>query len=328
MEKGGTDGMKKKTGMIVIAAAAFVILLAAILWLTSDRSDTVGICFRDSTCEENTAYRQQLKQELMQRGFEVISVDADLDQAKQLRQIAELAKKKCDVLLIEPVMESAAGELLTAIADAELPAVLFNRHIDTSLLMGYSQIAYIGMEETQTGFLQAQMMEALPAGGDLNGDGIVSYYMLCGQQDHQDAVIRVQSFEKALLDSELVVQQLACDSGNWTQESGRRLCKAQLAALGKDIEVIVCGNDQMASGAAQAIADGGRTVGKDIYLLAIGGEGDILNMIHDGKISGTVYSDPAVQINVIAQTVFEKFHQQSVEQIQILPYTTVTTKSK
>lgn len=320
--------MKKKTGMIVIAAAAFVILLAAILWLTSDRSDTVGICFRDSTCEENTAYRQQLKQELMQRGFEVISVDADLDQAKQLRQIAELAKKKCDVLLIEPVMESAAGELLTAIADVELPAVLVNRHIDTSLLMGYSQIAYIGMEETQTGFLQAQMMEALPAGGDLNGDGIVSYYMICGQQDHQDAVIRAQSFEKALLDSELVVQQLACDSGDWTQESGRRLCKAQLAALGKDIEVIVCGNDQMASGAAQAIADGGRTVGKDIYLLAIGGEGDILNMIHDGKISGTVYSDPAVQINVIAQTVFEKFHQQSVEQVQILPYTTVTTESK
>ena len=320
--------MKKKTGMIVIAAAAFVILLAAILWLTSDRSDTVGICFRDSTCEENTAYRQQLKQELMQRGFEVISVDANLDQAKQLRQIAELAKKKCDVLLIEPVMESAAGELLTAIADVELPAVLFNRHIDTSLLMGYSQIAYIGMEETQTGFLQAQMMEALPAGGDLNGDGIVSYYMLCGQQDHQDAVIRAQSFEKALLDSELVVQQLACDSGDWTQESGRRLCKAQLAALGKDIEVIVCGNDQMALGATQAIADGGRTVGKDIYLLAIGGEGDILNMIHDGKISGTVYSDPAVQINVIAQTVFEKFHQQTVEQIQILPYTTVTTESK
>ena len=50
--------------MIVIAAAAFVLLLAVLLWLTSDRSDTVGICFRDSTGKENTTYRQQLKQEL------------------------------------------------------------------------------------------------------------------------------------------------------------------------------------------------------------------------------------------------------------------------
>ena len=319
--------MKKKAAMIVIAAAAFVLLLAVVLWLTSDRSDTVGICFRDSTGKENTTYRQQLKQALTERGFEVITVDADMDQAKQLQQIAELAQKKSDILQIEPVMESAAEELLTVIANTELPAVLFDRHIDTSLLKDYPQIAYVGMDETQPGFLQAQMMEALPAGGDLNGDGIVSYYMIRGQQDHQDAVIRAESFEKALIDSDLLVQQLACDSGDWTQESGRKLCRQQLAALGKDIEVIVCGNDQMALGAAQAIADGGRTVGKDIYLLAIGGAGDTLNMISEGRISGTVYADPKVQILAIAETVLAIFREQPTESVTILPYTTVTAEN-
>lgn len=314
--------MKKKAGIVAAIVLAMVLLIGIVIWLTADKENTVGICYRESSGVENAAYRQQLQEALNAKGFEVITVDAHGDQAKQLQQIAELKKKKCDILLIEPVMVDAAQELVTAIGNTELPAVLFNRQIDTSLLGQDTQIAYIGADETQPGQLQAQMMERLPAGGDLNGDGTVSYLLIQGPEAHSDTIARTGSLEEHLKKSEQLFQQLAKENGDWTQESGRRICKQQLAAFGKDIEVIVCGNDQMAVGAYEAIADGGRTVGKDVYLLAIGGEGNTLQMVSEGKISGTVYLDTAVQAEAIAETVLAKFREEPTETVKILPYST------
>ena len=319
--------MKKKIGVITAIVTALLLLLAVILWLSVDKTDTVGICYRDSDSTENAAYRQQLKAALTAQGFKVIEKNAGGDQAKQIGQIEALAQEKCDVLLIEPVMSDAVAELLAVIGSTELPAVLFDRRIDTALLEEYPQITYIGTEESQPGQLQAKMMEQLPDGGDLNGDGTVSYMLIAGPQDHQDAVRRTESFENALLSGGLKAQQLVKEYGDHTQDSGRMLCKQQLAAFGKDVEVIVCGNDQMAAGAAQAVTDGGRTVGKDVYLLAIGGEGDVLKMVSEGKVSGTVYSDPAAKIHAITEAVAALHNVQSAEQIQILPYTTVTAEN-
>ncbi len=322
----GVGQVKRKIAMIGAVVAAVLLVLAVILWLTADKTNTVGICYRESASVETAVYRQQLKDSLTAQGFEVIEVNAHADQSKQLAQIAELAKKKCDVLLIEPVMSDAAEELLAAIGQAELPAVVFNRQIDTALLTQYPQVAYIGTEESQTGQLQVQLMEKLPAFGDLNGDGTVSYLLIQGPEDHVDGKARTVSFETKLQQSRLKSIQLAKESGDWTQESGRRICSQQLAAFGKDIEVIVCGNDQMAIGAAQAIADGGRTVGTDVYLLSIGGAEETLQMIQEGKLSGTVYLDSSVQIQAITETVLAKFREEPTEAVKILPYTKVSTE--
>ena len=104
--------MKRKMGMIGAVVVSVLLVLAVILWLTADKTDVVGICYRESAHQETAGYRLQLKDSLTAQGFEVIEVNAHADQSKQLAQIAELAKKKCDVLLIEPVMSDAAEELL------------------------------------------------------------------------------------------------------------------------------------------------------------------------------------------------------------------------
>lgn len=323
----GVGRVKRKILMIGAIVLAVLLVLAVILWLTADKTDRVGICYRESDDPETAAYRQQLKNSLTAQGFEVIEVYAHADQSKQLAQIAELAKKKCDVLLIEPVMSDAAEELLESISQSQLPAVLFNRRIHTALLAQYPQVAYIGTEEKQTGQLQAQLLENLPSGGDLNGDGIVSYLLIQGPEDHVDANVRTTSFEAEIEKSSLKNLQLAKEIGDWTQESGRRICSQQLAAFGKDIEVIVCGNDQMAVGAYQAIADGGRTVGTDVYLLAIGGAEETLQMVYEGKLSGTVYLEPSVQIQTIIETVLAQFQAEPTETVKILPYAVIAAEN-
>jgi len=293
--------MRKKARLIISAAVALVLLLTGIIWLAADRSDRVGICYCDSDTPYNAAYRKQLSQALTAQGFEVVITDADGDHAKQIQHITELAKKKCDVLLIEPVMYDATEELLAAIDCTELPAILLDRQIDTALLNNHPRIAYMGYQEEQSGQLQAQMMQELPDSGDLNGDGMISYILIQGEQNLQNAKARTDSFENAVQSAKLEVQQLAKISGDGSLESGRRICKEQLAIYGKDIEIIVCGDDQMAIGAAEAIADGGRTVGKNVYLLAIGGRAELLNMVNEGKISGTVHHNIPVKIDTIVK---------------------------
>lgn len=316
--------MKKKIWLIIAAALAVIALAAVILWLSADRTDTVGICYRDGGSQENAPFRDALEQALKAKGLAVIVTDADGDQAKQLDQVRQLASEKCDVLLIEPVMTDAGQELLTALDSTGLPAVLMDRQIDQTLLEKYPQISYIGTDETQSGQIQAQLLQGLPGGGDLNGDGTVCYMLLQGPQNHKDTLLRTQTFLQALSSSDVTAQQLSLCSGDWTADSGRKLTKQELAAYGKDIEVIVCGNGQMAIGAAQAITDGGRTVGTDVYLLAIDGEGETLKMIEAGMLSATVYSDPAARVKAVSETVLAKLSQEPAEYWQLLPYTAVT----
>lgn len=315
---------KKKWIFTAAVAAALLLFLLILFWPKAPDVDTVGICYREKTTEQNREERAALESLLTEKGLKLTVVDADGDQAKQLTLIGELANQGCDSLVVEPVMSDAAKELLQALDATGLPAVLMNRRIDTALLTPYSKLAYIGVDPTEPGKLQAQMLTALSDGGDINGDGVVSYMLLQGPENHQDAVLWKESLEKALAESGKETEQLTAVCGDWTRESGKKLCSQEIAKYGKDIEVIFCGNDQMALGALEAIADGGRTVGIDVYLYGIGGDQEALQKTKDRTLSGTVYTDPVVYRTAVVNTVVSQIQGKSVDKLQIIPYTTIT----
>lgn len=317
--------MKKKL-WIGIAATVLILTIGIIIivLLTGNEPDVIGICYRENSSTENSAYRSGLEQMLKDKGYQVIVTDADGDQAKQLELIGELKKRNCRALIVEPVMISAAEELIQALAQSGVPAVLINRYFDLQLLQPYPQIAYVGIDPGQPGTVQGEMTNALQDGGDLNGDGIVSYILLQGPEDHVDTVLRTQALETVLNESPLEIQRLSVGYGELTAESGRKLLRQELAAYGKDIEVVFCGNDPIAQGAAEAIADGGRTVGKDIYLFSIGGE---KAPVDGGVYSGIAYLDPVVQASAAVDTVTALLTGKTAEQIRIIPYTAVVPES-
>ena len=316
--------MKKK---LWIGIAAVVLILAigitVIVLLTGNEPKVIGICYRENSSAENSAYRSGLEQMLKDKGYQVIVTDADGDQAKQLELIGELKKRNCRALIVEPVMTSAAEELIQAVAQSGVPAVLINRYFDLQLLQPYPQIAYVGTDPGQPGTVQGEMTNALQDGGDLNGDGIVSYIMLQGPEDHVDTVLRTQALEKALNESQLEIHRLSVGYGELTAESGRKLLRQELAAYGKDIEVVFCGNDLIAQGAAEAITDGGRTVGKDIYLFSVGGEKE---SVESGVYSGTAYLDPAAQASAAVDALTALLAGKTAEQVRILPYIAVASE--
>lgn len=314
----------KKRIWIGLGAAVLAVSFLTVLLLKNKQPRIVGICYRDNISDANTAYRTALEQELTDRGMQVFATDADGDQSKQLDLIAQLAGKKCDVLIVEPVMADAVEELKASLIRTDLPVVLCNREIESSILEACPKAVYIGMDTQQAGTLQGRMVLQLPDSGDINGDGIISYLMISGPEDHSRGVMQAQKAEEALSSGTLKADRVAMGYGDWSMDSGRIICKRELAAFGKDIEVVLCGNDQMAMGAIQAIADGGRTVGKDVYLFGMDGESETLNLIAQGGMTGTVSKNDTAQIQRIADTAAEMLESIPTERKIILPYVAVT----
>lgn len=290
--------MNKKLWMIAGASALIVVLLVIAIIFGVDWTTTVGICYRDEADQVNGGARQLLEQSLMAQGYEVIVTDAAGDQALQNKMIGHLQKQNCDILVIEPVLTTAEAELNQVISAAGIPCVLINRPLESG-----TTYPYVGIDAAALGSVQGQMMIDLPEHGDINGDGTVCYMLIQGPEGHLDTEQRTRGLETALEACPLQTQLLSVDNGDWGQESGQQICSRELALFGKDIEVIVCGNDAMAQGAAQAVTDGGWQVGQDVYLLGIGTNAALLEQIRTGAVTGTVGWDEAAFAKKVTEVV-------------------------
>ena len=130
-----------------------------------------------------------------------------------------------------------------------------------------------------------------PNGGDINGDGKISYIMIQGDPENIDAQLRTEYSVKALTDAGKEVEQLNLTRGDWDREKGQTICANDLAQFGDKIEVVFCNNDDMAIGALQAIQSAGRKVNEDIYLVGVDALDAALNEVSNGNMTGTVLND-------------------------------------
>lgn len=294
----------------------WILLLPLLLLLLTgcDKRQQVGICWRDCDDSMTSEYRQALEAVFNEEDYAVTVMDAGNDQAVQDRQVAELMKNKTDILILEPVMTTAVDEVCRQAQEAAVPVVFVNREPDLEM---WDQACYIGCDTATPGQLQAQLITNLPDGGDLNGDGCVSYAILAGPEDHLDAKIRSESCVDMLDQMNMLTQCLAVDYGEWTREDAQLRCAKLLAKYGKDLEVIFCNSDDLALGAMDAIADGGRTVGENIYLYGVGGQRQGLLLIRSGDITGTVRMDISAQAAAVLEAA-EKLLAGEVPQKQTL----------
>ena len=99
----------------------------------------VGICIYKFDDNFMTTYRNALQEILEGKGYEVTVVDGNNDQAKQTEQINTFITQGVDALIINPVMTSAAAQIVSTVKDAGIPTVLINRCLlYTSTIMRHS----------------------------------------------------------------------------------------------------------------------------------------------------------------------------------------------
>ena len=226
---------------------------------------TIGVCIYQFTDAFMTTYRNSLQEILEGKGYQVSTVDGANDQAKQNEQINSFITQGVDALIINPVMTSAADQIIATVQAAGIPTVLINREPTAEQMAVYDKLVYVGCDARQSGTMQGELILDTPNKGDINGDGKISYIMVQGDPENVDAQYRTEFSVKALVDAGMEVEELNLTRGDWMRERGQEIVANDLAQFGSQVEVVFCNNDDMAIGALQSIQAAGRKVNEDIY---------------------------------------------------------------
>ena len=239
--------------------------------------------------------------------YEVTLVDSKNDMATQTDQIRNFITQGMDLIICNLVQTSSADAIIDEVVAAEIPLVLINREplkYDANgvpMVEAYEGIldnptvCYVGADARQSGTYQGEIVLELPDQGDIDGDGVIRYVMVVGDPENIDAQFRTEFSIKALKDAGKEVECLVEQVGNWATDQGQTIAANAITAHGDKIDVIFCNNDGMALGAKAAIDAAGLVVGEDLYLLGVDALPEVVELIKEGKMTGTVLNDHIAQ---------------------------------
>ena len=292
----------------------------------------IGISIYQFADNFMTLYRTELVRYLTEDlGFKeenIVVQDGKNDQAEQTNQINNFITDQVDVMILNLVQSSSAPQITDLCNEAGIPVVYINRQPDETESDRWAsegiKATYVGADARQSGTFQGEEILETANGGDINGDGKVSYIMVQGDPENVDAQYRTEYSIKALTDAGTEVDELLLQRGDWDQAKGQQITQDALTQFGDQVEVVFCNNDAMALGAKQAIEAAGRVVNEDIYLVGVDALTDAVQSIVDGKFTGTVFNDHFGQAQTAAQMAVKYLKGEEVDPINMVDYVKVT----
>ena len=156
--------------------------------------------------EESDVYlstvRTALNKELETAGIAYDNQFAGNDQAKQIDQIKTAIAGGSNLLIVN-IVTSGAPDTAQDIIDiaGDIPVIFFNRAIgtdgsDVTVLSENPTACFIGTDAPEAGHMQGKMVGDYVLANydtiDLNGDGVISYAMMKGQEGNVEAEFRTQ----------------------------------------------------------------------------------------------------------------------------------------
>ena len=157
---------------------------------------------------------------------------------------------------------------------------------------------YIGTDAAKAGELQGEMLiEAWNASKefiDKNSDNIMQYFMLEGQSDNTEAILRTKYSVLTIDKAEIKTQQVALKISNWLEDLAYNDTKSVLEKYKDEIEVIIANDDTMAIGAVKALQEYGYNKGdkyKTIPVVGVDVTQEAKELIEKGYMLGSVYQN-------------------------------------
>ncbi len=218
--------------------------------------------------------------------------DAKGNQNTQNVQVERFLSLGCDVLCINPVDRMAATLIIDKAMMAEIPVVFFNRQPVEEDMDRWDQLYYVGTDARETAVLQGNILVDLYKKDssvlDLNGDGVISYVLLEGENSHQDSLIRTEWSIRTLKNADVPIEKLDGAIANWERSQASAIMEEWLMEYGDDIELVISNNDDMALGAIDAIERSGAV---HVNLVGIDATVPGTEAVQSGKMLGTVSAD-------------------------------------
>ncbi len=267
----------------------------------SDNDIRIGVAIYDQTdsfistlCQDMERLAQELEQE---QGIKItLSLfDGRSNQTTQLDQIDQMIAQQCDVICVNIVDRTAAAVLIDKAEAANIPLIFFNRQPVDEDMERWDSIYYVGADGKESGELQGEIVCDFWLNGqsvvDKNGDGILQYVMLEGEQGHQDALLRTQYSVSTLVANGINVEKLAGDTASWSRSQAKEKMTQWLGELDTAPEVVFANNDDMALGAIDAYLEEGYHADNLPVVVGVDGLDEAVLAVESGLMAGTVLND-------------------------------------
>lgn len=286
--------------------------------------------------EESDVYlssvRTELNAQLEAVGIEYDNQFAANDQAKQIDQIKTAIAGGTNLLIVN-VVTSGAPDTAQDIIDVagDIPVIFFNRAIgtegsDVTVLESNATACFIGTDAPEAGHMQGKMVGEYVLANydsiDLNGDGVISYAMMKGDEANIEAIYRTQygvedanaALEAAGKPALKYFDESNKDcyqvdlGGAWSAQAAKEYMDTNFVtyneASGNMIELVICNNDGMAEGVVASLQANGynKDGGHVVPVFGVDATDNAKALIKDGAMTGTVKQDANGMAVAIAQT--------------------------
>jgi ribose transport system substrate-binding protein len=203
---------------------------------------------------------------------DLLVTDGQNQATKQVSDVESLMTRRIKVLVISPLQAQALTPVVKQVMEAKIPVITLDREVNTKVT------CQIGAENKPIGEDAGKFIAE-----KLGGKGNI--IEIQGTAGASATVDRHTGFRDALKDSAgiKVVADQYCD---YLREPAVKFTEDMLQRFGPgQIQAIYAHNDEMALGAAKAVADAGRA--KEIIIVGIDGENSAFEAVKDGKLAAT-----------------------------------------
>lgn len=321
---------------LLVLLALIALVLGSFTGCTAEPEETgpktvkVGIAIYKFDDTFMTNYRTEMEAYLTGMNsdevvYEVSITDGKNDQATQTEQIDSFIAQAYDVLIVNLVDLTAASTIIDKVKAAAIPTVFINRQPSVADMGLWDKITYVGAKAEDSGTYQGEIaVDLWNAGGvDKNGDGVLQYVMLMGQEIHQDAALRTEFSIKKITESGIKVEKLFEERGNWDRVLGQEKTAAAIAQFGDKIEVVFGNNDDMALGAIEAL----KAAAMVVPVIGVDATAPALDAIAAGDLAGTVLNDSVGQARTSVDKALALLAGETLEKEYWVPYVKVTPEN-
>jgi len=322
---------------LLVLFALIALVLGSFTGCTAEPEETgpktvkVGIAIYKFDDTFMTNYRTEMEAYLTGMNsdevtYEVTITDGKNDQATQTEQIDSFIAQAYDVLVINLVDLTAASTIIDKVKAADIPTVFINRQPSADDMALWDKITYVGAKAEDSGTYQGEIAVDLWNADptlDKNGDGVMQYVMLMGQEIHQDAALRTEFSIKKVTESGIKVEKLFEERGNWDRVLGQEKTAAAIAQFGDKIEIVFGNNDDMALGAIEAL----KAANMVVPVIGVDATAPALDALAAGDLAGTVLNDSVGQAHTSVDKALALLAGETLEKEYWVPYVKVTPEN-
>lgn len=265
---------------------------------------TVGVSISTLNNPFFISLKEGIESKAEEEGLKVVISDAQNDSLTQSNQIEDLITQKVDLIIVNPVDSTAVSPSVIAANEADIPIISVDRGSDEGEVL-----SFISSDNIEGGKMAGQyILDNIE-----EKDEVAQIEGVPGASSTRE---RGQGFEEA---TEGKIELVASQPANFDRAEGLTVMENMIQA-NPNIKAVFCQNDEMALGAAEALAGNDN----DIIIVGFDGNEDAIAAVKEGKIAATVAQKPDEMGKIAIETALKHLNGEQVEKEIASPLELIT----